>query len=120
MPTTVYTYSGCSTCRDATKWLRQRGVPFTEKPIRETPPTVPELRAMLRFQNGELKRLFNSSGQDYRAMNLKEKLPALTEPQALELLSRHGNLVKRPFLLSGTTGLTGFSEERWAEVFPAR
>lgn len=114
---TVYTYSSCSTCRDATKWLRARGVAFVEKPIRETPPSVSELKAMLKHLGGssELRRLFNSSGQDYRAMGLKDKLPTMSEAEALALLTKQGNLVKRPFVIGAGVGLVGFDESRWAE-----
>ena len=59
---TVYTYAKCSTCRAATKWLQERGVPFEERPIRETPPSVAELRRMLAARDGEIRRLFNTSG----------------------------------------------------------
>jgi arsenate reductase len=63
---TVYTYSNCSTCRSAVKWLRSKDIAFTEKPIRETPPTVAELRTMLAAYGGAVKKLFNTSGRDYR------------------------------------------------------
>lgn len=116
-PVTVYTYTGCSTCRDAVKWLRARGVTFVEKPIRETPPSVPELRRMLAHQNGNLRRLFNSSGQEYRAIKLSEKLPALTEPEALALLAGNGRLVKRPFVLGESFGLVGFDPAVWSKAF---
>ena len=115
---TIYTYSGCSSCRKATEWLRGNGVPFHEKPIRETPPSAAELRRMLRHQGGELRRLFNTSGEDYRAMGLKERLPKLSEAEAIELLAAHGNLIKRPFILGRTIGLTGFNPETWHVVFP--
>lgn len=114
---TIYTYPGCSSCRKATQWLHEHGIPFREKPIRETPPSPAELRTMLRHQNGELRRLFNTSGQDYRAMGLKERLSKLSDTEAIELLAAHGNLIKRPFLLGGTFGLTGFSPETWHAVF---
>jgi arsenate reductase (glutaredoxin) len=110
----LYTYSGCSTCRDAVKWLRARDVRFEERPIRETPPTVPELKRMLALQGGELRRLFNSSGEDYRALDLKTKLPTWTEEQALKALAGNGRLVKRPFLLGKNVGLVGFKPETWA------
>lgn len=111
---TVYTLAQCSTCRDATRWLRAHGIQFVEKPIRETPPTPAELRAMLAHQRGELRRLFNSSGLEYRALGLKDKLPAMSEAEALALLAGNGSLVKRPFLLGPKTGLVGFDEARWA------
>lgn len=114
---TVYTYAACSTCRDAVKWLRAQGVAFREKPIRETPPNVAELRRMLGYQNGNLRRLFNTSGQEYRARGLSEKLPAMTETEALALLAGNGRLVKRPFVLGGTLGLVGFDEAAWSAAF---
>lgn len=115
----VYTYSGCDTCRKAVKWLRAGGIAFTEKPIRETPPTVAELRSMLVRLGGAgaLKKLFNTSGQDYRALKIGDQLPGLSEADALALLAANGNLVKRPFALGdgprGEVGLVGFKEPDW-------
>jgi arsenate reductase len=114
---TIYTYSNCSTCRDAVKWLRAQGVAFVEKPIREMPPSVAELKRMLEFQNGSLRQLFNSSGQDYRALGLADKLPAMTEAESLALLAGNGRLVKRPFVLGETFGLVGFHQAEWARAF---
>jgi arsenate reductase len=116
-PIVVYTYSGCGTCRKALKWLRENEIAFREKPIRETPPSPAELKAMLAHQDGELRRLFNTSGQDYRAMGLKDKLPTLTAAKAIELLAANGNLIKRPFLLGTGFGLVGFNESAWAAAF---
>jgi len=115
-PIVVYTYAKCSTCRDAVRWLRAHGVPFAERPIRETPPTLAELRAMLRHQGGALRRLFNTSGVDYRALGLAGKLDAMTEAEALALLTGNGNLVKRPFVLGTDFGLVGFDETAWAKA----
>ncbi len=111
---TVYTLAQCSTCRDATRWLRAHGIEFVEKPIRETPPTFAELRTMLAHQRGELRRLFNSSGMEYRALALKDKLPAMSEAEALALLASNGSLVKRPFLIGPKVGLVGFDAARWS------
>jgi arsenate reductase (glutaredoxin) len=116
-PVTVYTYSGCSTCRDAIKWLRAQGASFTEKPIRVTPPSIAELRRMLGHQNGNLRRLFNSSGLEYRALKLSEKLPTLSEAEALTLLAGNGRLVKRPFVLGESFGLVGFDQTAWSNAF---
>ena len=110
----IYTYANCDTCRRAVKWLRAHGLEFDEQPIRETPPTPAELRAMLAAQAGEIRRLFNTSGRDYREQKLGEKLPSLSAPAALGLLAQNGNLVKRPFLLGGTAALVGFDEKTWA------
>ena len=93
---TVYTYAKCSTCRDAVKWLKDRGLSFTEKPIYAEPPTVAELRRMLVARGGEIRPLFNTSGADYRAQGLGEKLPSLSEAEALALLAGNGNLQFSP------------------------
>ena len=114
MRLTVYTLAQCSTCRAAVKWLAARGVKFVEKPIRETPPTVTELRTMLAAQPGGLRRLFNSSGLEYRALGLAQKLPLMTEAEALRLLAGNGSLVKRPFLLGTGVALVGFDEQVWS------
>lgn len=110
---TVYTYANCDTCRRAVKWLRAAGVDFVEKPIRETPPTLAELRAMLAAHGGELRRLFNTSGRDYREQKLGEKLPSLAPEAALKLLAGNGNLVKRPFALRSGVALVGFDPATW-------
>lgn len=114
-PITVYTYAKCSTCRSATKWLRARGVAFLERPIRETPPTPAELQRMLVFQEGNLRRLFNTSGVDYRARGLSTKLTSMPISAAFTLLAANGNLVKRPFLLADSFGLVGFNKAEWIE-----
>jgi arsenate reductase len=116
-PVTVYTYAKCSTCRDATKWLRARGIEFTERPIRETPPTLDELERMLVCQDGNLRRLFNTSGVDYRERGLATKLTKMPVPAAFRLLASNGNLVKRPFLLGDTFGLVGFDKAAWSAAF---
>ncbi len=118
---TVYTYANCDTCRRATKWLRAHALAFVEKPIRETPPSLAELRIMLAAREGELRKLFNTSGVDYREQKLGEKLPTLTEAAALALLTGNGNLVKRPFLL-GPRGVAqvGFDEAAWTEALLAK
>ena len=110
----IYTLAQCSTCRDATKWLRARGVGFEERAIRETPPTLAELRTMLAAHDGNLRKLFNSSGLEYRALKLAEKLPAMSEAEQLALLAVNGSLVKRPFLVGAGVALVGFDEKKWA------
>ena len=112
----LYTYANCDTCRRAGKWLRAHDLGFDELPIRETPPSPAELRTMLAAHGGEMRRLFNTSGRDYREQKLGEKLPALSEPAALALLAGNGNLVKRPFLLGGRVALVGFDESTWASA----
>lgn len=116
----VHAYSGCDTCRKALKFLAARGVEVEVLPIRETPPTVPELRRMLGHVGGDLRRLFNTSGQDYRALGIAQRLPGMKVDEALELLASNGNLVKRPFLLGPDIGLVGFREEEWERCWPRR
>lgn len=112
----VYTYAKCDTCRKAVKFLRAHEVPFREIPIRETPPSLTELKAMLKAYDGDIRRLFNTSGGDYKALGLSQKLPGLSEKKALELLAGNGNLVKRPFAVGPSVHLTGFQEGAWREA----
>ena len=109
----VYAYAKCDTCRRALKLLESRGIAHTVMPIREQPPTRAELARMLKAQGGNLRKLFNTSGQDYQRLGLRDKLPAMSVDEALALLSGNGNLVKRPFVLTVDGGLVGFDEERW-------
>lgn len=109
----IYTYTGCDTCRKALKFLSALGLKPEVIPIRECAPTLPELKAMLARYGGELRKLFNTSGQDYRSLGLKDQLPTMGEAEALHLLNKNGNLVKRPFLILGADGWVGFSEEDW-------
>jgi arsenate reductase len=88
-------------------------------PIRDQPPTAVELRAMLSHVGGDLRKLFNTAGQDYRALDMKTRLPKLSADEALTLLASNGNLVKRPFALTATTGAVGFRAEEWELLLPA-
>lgn len=109
----VYAYKNCDTCRKALKFLRAEGIAFEEIAIRETPPTRPELAAALAASEGQLRRLFNTSGGDYKAMGLAAKLPNLSQEAAFDLLAANGNLVKRPFVTGDGVSLVGFDEARW-------
>lgn len=113
---TLHTYRNCSTCRTAVQWLRAQGIAFEEHPIREQPPSLDALRRALDDLGGDLRALFNTSGQDYRALGLKDRLPSLSADEALHLLASHGNLIKRPFAQDRQRGLTlvGFKEAAWA------
>ena len=112
----IYLYSKCSTCQNAIRFLEKMKVSYTKKEITETPPSIEELTRMLKFQNGNLKKLFNTSGQLYREMHLTEKLSEMPLDEALKLLSQHGMLVKRPFLIEKDFGLTGFNEAEWLRL----
>jgi arsenate reductase (glutaredoxin) len=111
---TIYTLKQCSTCRDAVKWLRARGFEPVEKPIRETPPTVAELQRALAGCDGNWRRLVNSSGLEYRALGLAQKIGDLSEAEVLALLAGNGSLVKRPLLLTPKAALVGFDPAAWA------
>ena len=116
MKTKVYEYAGCSTCRKALQWLDKKGVAYEKLPIVEQPPTRAELARMLSLI-GDLKKLFNTSGLVYRELKVGEKLKTMTSDQALDLLAKHGKLIKRPFVLAGEKGLVGFKEADWKDVF---
>ena len=112
----MYQYDHCGTCRKAKQWLRAQGIAFETMAIRETPPPLAALKTMLKAYGGDLRKLFNTSGGDYKAMNLKERLPGMPENEALELLATNGNLVKRPFLIGEGVALVGFREDQWHDA----
>lgn len=112
----IYTYSKCGTCQKAIRFLKNKDMSFTEIPIRDKPPTEAELKKMLHYVGGDIKALFNRSGVDYRAMNLKDKLPTMTTAEAIALLASNGNLIKRPFVLTGDNGWVGFDESAWKKM----
>jgi arsenate reductase (glutaredoxin) len=113
---TFYAHPKCSTCQGAREWLQKHGLSFVEKDIRTSPPSLAELRTMLQGQGGELRRLCNTSGIEYRAQGLAAKLPTLTADEALRLLAGNGMLVKRPFVLGPGVALVGFKEKAWTEA----
>ncbi len=109
----VYTYAKCSTCRNAVKFLRAHEIEFQEVPIRETPPSLAELKQVLAAKGGNMRAIFNTSGNDYKALGLSAKLAHKTEAEALSLLAGNGNLVKRPFVVGEKVRLVGFNEDEW-------
>lgn len=121
MPIKIYEYKSCSTCIKAKKWLDKNNISYTTLPIVDQPPTLEELQTMLkhiREQGGDLKNIFNSSGEQYRALKMSEKLKAgMSEAEALKLLSQNGKLIKRPFVLTKNKGTVGFKEDIWSELF---
>jgi arsenate reductase (glutaredoxin) len=112
----VYEYKNCATCRKALRYLSARGLDFSTIPIREQPPTKAELKKMLKQYGGKTQKLFNTSGQAYKTLNLKAKLPTMSADEAINLLSNNGSLVKRPFVLTDEGGLVGFQEEEWNKL----
>ena len=109
-------YPPCSTCQKAKKWLDSHGVSYTDRHIKENNPTYEELAAWYRQSGLPLKKFFNTSGLLYKSLNLKEKLPAMSEEAQLRLLASDGMLVKRPILIDGDTVLVGFKESQWEEL----
>lgn len=110
-----YHYANCDSCRKALKFLKESGWEYQSFPIRETPPSLNELELGLKTMEGNLGKLFNRSGVDYRELNLKEKLPELELKEVLKLLQKNGNLVKRPFLVGKKFALPGFDPAIWTK-----
>ena len=110
-------YPKCSTCRDAKKYLEAKGATLDTQDIKENPPTVAELQAIHQQSGLPLKRLFNTSGNSYRALNLKERFDTLSALELFELLSQDGMLIKRPIIIGNDFTLIGFKKEQIDEAF---
>lgn len=111
MPVKAYLYDKCGTCRKAKQWLNNKNVPFNEIPIIDAPPTKEELRKIWQASGLDLRKLFNTSGQFYRELELKDKLPQMSEEAMLELLASNGKLIKRPLITDDKTVTVGFKED---------
>jgi arsenate reductase len=109
-------YPPCSTCQKAKKWLDAQGIAYEDRHIKENNPTYEELKAWYEKSGLPLKRFFNTSGLLYKSLNLKEKLPTMTEEEQLRLLATDGMLVKRPLIVAENTVLTGFREAEWEKL----
>ena len=107
-------YPPCTTCKKAKKWLDDQGIPYESRHIKENNPTYEELKAWYEKSGLPLKKFFNTSGIQYRALELKDKLPSMTEEEQLRLLASDGMLVKRPLIVTETVVFTGFRAEQWA------
>lgn len=108
-------YPRCSTCRKAQKWLDSREIVYEERLIKENNPTYEELKDWHAKSGLPLKSFFNTSGQLYKSMNLKDRLPSMSEEEQLRLLAGDGMLVKRPIIEDGELILVGFKEAQWEE-----
>lgn len=95
------------------QFLEERKIKFQKKEIIDNRPSIEELEKMLYYKKGNIRKLFNTSGQMYREMQLSQKLETMPLKGAFILLAQNGMLIKRPFLLAKTFGLIGFSEEEW-------
>ena len=108
-------YPKCSTCQKAKKWLDENGVEYTDRHIVENNPTYEELKEWHERSGLPLKKFFNTSGMLYKSMQLKDKLPTMSDDEQLKLLAADGMLVKRPLIVSDDFVLTGFREKEWTE-----
>lgn len=113
-------YARCSTCKKAKNWLDAKGISYEDRPIKEENPTAEELKEWHQKSGLPLKRFFNTSGNLYKELGLKDKLPSMSEEEQYQLLATDGMLVKRPLLVSDEVVLTGFKEAEWEEKFGDR
>lgn len=116
---TFLCYDRCSTCKKAEKWLLENGIEFTKRPIKEENPKENEIENLYKISGLPLKKFFNTSGQLYKSMELKDKLPAMPEEEQIKLLATDGMLVKRPIFVAGDKVLVGFKEEEWRNALLA-
>ena len=109
-------YPKCSTCQRAKKWLDEHNIEYTERHIVENNPTYEELKEWYQMSGLPLKKFFNTSGMLYKEMQLKDKLPTMSEDEQLKLLATNGMLVKRPLVIGDDFVLVGFKESEWNEI----
>ena len=108
-------YPKCSTCKKAKKWLEENNIEFTDRHIVENNPTAEELKTWQRTSGLAVKKFVNTSGMKYRELNLKDKLPEMTDDEIFALLATDGMLVKRPLIIGKDFVLTGFKQSDWEE-----
>ena len=108
-------YPKCTTCKKAQKWLEENRISYEFRDIKENNPSREELETWYRTSGQLLKKFFNTSGLQYKALQLKDKLPAMSEEEQLDLLATDGMLVKRPLLIGDDFILIGFKEGEWKE-----
>lgn len=109
----VICYSACGTCRKAEKWLKENGIEYTYRPIKEQNPTKDELTLWIRQSGLPVSKFFNTSGLLYKEQNMKDKVKVLTEAELVDILAKNGMMVKRPILILNDSVLVGFKEEQW-------
>jgi arsenate reductase len=106
-------YPKCTTCQKARKWLDEQSVRYEVRDIKEERPSYDELKTWLAASGLPIRKFFNTSGLLYKSLNLKDKLPAMSEEECLRSLATDGMLVKRPLLIGGSFVLVGFREAEW-------
>ena len=109
-------YPPCSTCKKAKNWLDEKGIAYEARDIKLENPTLEELKDWTARSGLPLKKFFNTSGLKYKELGLKDKLPAMTEQEQLELLASDGMLVKRPLVILDNAVLVGFKPENWENI----
>ena len=109
-------YPKCSTCQKAKKWLEQNDINFIDRNIVKETPTVKELEEWIKRSGKEIKKWFNTSGLKYKELNLKEKLPTMSDSEKIKLLASDGMLIKRPLLISDRGIFIGFKEDVWKDL----
>lgn len=114
---TIYQYPKCGTCRTAVKSLQAKGNELELKHIVEETPTAAELKVLVKNSGLELKKFFNTSGDVYKSLGLKDKLAAMSEEEQLELLASSGMLIKRPIVTDGKKVTVGYKEEQYEQVW---
>ncbi|KGA96421.1 hypothetical protein AJ85_15405 [Alkalihalobacillus alcalophilus ATCC 27647 = CGMCC 1.3604] len=117
MSLTFYHYPKCGTCRNAKKWLESNGIEFNPIHIVEEPPSKEELKELYVKSGLELKKFFNTSGQKYRELGLKDKLKDMNEEEQLRLLATDGMLIKRPITTDGKRVTVGFKEAEFEQIW---
>ena len=110
---TFICYDRCSTCKKAEKWLDSKVIAYEKRPIKEENPTVQELKNWIQKSGLPAKKFFNTSGMLYREMELKDKLPSMSEDEMIAVLAKDGMLVKRPLMVTDDIVLVGFKEAEW-------
>ncbi|HEY0136595.1 MAG TPA: Spx/MgsR family RNA polymerase-binding regulatory protein [Nannocystis sp.] len=119
MTAVFHAYPGCSTCRSARRWLDEHGVAYREIDISVTPPSAGDLRNIRNMAKVPVRRLFNTSGQVYRAGNYAARLADMDDDAAFAELAANGMLIRRPLLVLGETAVVGFRAEEYAEALAA-
>ncbi|GIN88086.1 hypothetical protein J6TS2_44720 [Heyndrickxia sporothermodurans] len=117
MALTFYWYPKCGTCRKAKKWLETHNVSFEAIHISDNPPNQQQLEELYQKSGLELKKFFNTSGQKYRELGLKDRIKSASEDELLELLASDGMLIKRPILTDGNHVTVGFNEEQYEKTW---
>lgn len=117
MTLTFYWYPKCGTCRNAKKWLESHNISFEAIHISENPPSRKQLEELYQKSGLELKKFFNTSGQKYRELGMKDRIKSASDDELLELLASDGMLIKRPILTDGDKVTVGFNEEQYEKTW---